>query len=122
MAEAHMSPDRRIAADVRRAAELEPTAHVRDEADRYCVEIDAPGLGEHDFVVEVTDRLLNVSGPDLRKADPEARFDFLFRLPESADADGLSAAFADGVLVVCAPKAHGPTRHVDVGVPPRSRG
>jgi HSP20 family protein len=117
-----MSPDRRISADVRRAAELEPTAHVRDEADRYCVEIDAPGLGEHDYVVEVTDRLLNVSGPDLRKADPEARFDFLFRLPESADPDRLFASFADGVLVVCAPKSHRQTRHVDVGVQPRSPG
>lgn len=109
-----MSHDRRILADVRRAAELEPTAHVRDEADRYCVEIDAPGLAEHDFLVEVTDRLLKVSGPDLRKAAPEARFDFLFRLPESADADRLSASFVDGLLVVCAPKTHAPTRHVEI--------
>ena len=109
-----MSPDRKILADVRRAAELEPTAHVRDEADRYCVEIEAPGLAEHDFLVEVTDHLLTVSGPDLRKAAPEARFDFLLRLPESADVNRLSASFADGVLVVCAPKVHGPTKHVEV--------
>lgn len=109
-----MNPDRRILADVRRAAELEPTAHVRDEEDRYCVEIDAPGLAEHDFLVEVTDRLLKVSGPDLRKAAPEARFDFLFRLPESADADRLTASFVDGLLVVCAPKTHAPTRHVEI--------
>ncbi|HWB56017.1 MAG TPA: Hsp20/alpha crystallin family protein [Gaiellaceae bacterium] len=115
-----MSPDRRSLADVRRAAELEPTAHVRDEADLYCVDIDAPGLGEHDFLVEVTDRLLKVSGPDLRKADPEARFDFLFRLPESADANRLSASFAGGVLVVCAPKSHEETRRVEIDVsPPR---
>jgi HSP20 family protein len=117
-----MSPDRRILADVRRAAELEPTAHVRDDADRYCVEIDAPGLAEHDFVVEVTDRLLKVSGPDLRKAAPEARFDFLFRLPESVDANRVSASFAGGVLVVCAPKSHGPTRQVEIGAPPPRQG
>ena len=117
-----MKPDRRILSDVRRAAELEPTAHVRDEADRYCVEIDAPGLAEHDFLVEVTDRLLKVSGPDLRKAAPEARFDFLFRLPESADANRLSASFADRVLVVCAPKSHEATRQVEVVVPPPRRG
>jgi HSP20 family molecular chaperone IbpA len=71
---------------LRLAAELEPTARVRDGKTEYRVEVEAPGLGEHDLHVEVVDRLLRVSGPDLRKPGSESTFEFLLRLPESADA------------------------------------
>ena len=40
---------------LRLAAELEPTAHVHDGETEYRVEVEAPGLGEHDLHVEVVD-------------------------------------------------------------------
>jgi HSP20 family protein len=99
---------------LRLAAELEPTAHVHDGEAEYRVEIEAPGLGEHDLHVEVVDRLLRVSGPDLRKPGAGATFEFLLRLPESADAAALHASFTDGILVVAAPKRHEASRPVEI--------
>jgi HSP20 family protein len=99
---------------LRLAAELEPTAHVHDGETEYRVEVEAPGLGEHDLHVEVVDRMLRVSGPDLRKPGAGATFEFLLRLPESADASSLHASFTDGVLTVSAPKRHGDPRPVEI--------
>jgi HSP20 family protein len=99
---------------LRLAAELEPTAHVRDGETEYRVEVEAPGLGEHDLHVEVVDRMLRVSGPDLRKPGSDTNFEFLLRLPESADAGSLHATFAGGVLTVSAPKLHGAPRSVEI--------
>lgn len=101
-------------AAVRLAAELEPVAHVRDGDEEYRVEVEAPGLGEHDLHVELVDRLVRVSGPDLRKPGTDSTFEFLFRLPESADAVGLHAVFVRGVLVVTAPKLHNGPRAVEI--------
>ena len=99
---------------IRLAAELEPTARVRDGETEYRVEVEAPGLGEHDLHVEVVDRLLRVSGPDLRKPGSDSTFEFLLRLPESADAGSLHASFTDGILVVSAPKRHEASRLVEI--------
>jgi HSP20 family protein len=99
---------------LRLAAELEPTARVRDGEAEYRVEVEAPGLGEHDLHVEVVDRMLRISGPDLRKPGSDSSFEFLLRLPESADSDGLHASFTDGVLVVSAPKRHEVSRPVEI--------
>jgi HSP20 family molecular chaperone IbpA len=87
---------------------------VHDGEDSYRAEIDAPGLGEHDFAVEVQDGMLRVTGPDLRKPGSDATFEFLLRLPESADASRVHASFADGVLVVSAPKLHDMPRPVEI--------
>ncbi len=87
---------------------------MRDGEDEYRAEIEAPGLGEHDLHVEVLDRIVRVSGPDLRKPGTESSFEFLFRLPESADAGRLHASFAEGVLVVSVPKVHAPPRAVEI--------
>jgi HSP20 family molecular chaperone IbpA len=87
---------------------------VHDGEDEYRAEIDAPGLGEHDFSVEVQDRMLRVSGPDLRKPGSDATFEFLLRLPESADASRLHASFERGMLVVFAPKRHDAPRPVEI--------
>lgn len=109
-----MTRDPRPDADLRLAAELEPVAHVRDGIEEYRVEVEAPGLGEHDLHVELVDRLVRVSGPDLRKPGTDSTFEFLFRLPESADAGLLHASFTHGVLVVSAPKLHNGPRAVEI--------
>ena len=109
-----MTEKRESEPGIRLAAELEPTARVHDGVDVYCVEVDAPGLGEHDLHVEVVDRMVRVSGPDLRKPGSDSTFEFLLRLPESADAGSLHATFAGGVLTVSAPKLHGAPRPVEI--------
>lgn len=109
-----MTDGREQETGLRLAAELEPTARVRDGETEYRVEVEAPGLGEHDLHVEVVDRLLRVSGPDLRKPGSDSTFEFLLRLPESADTAALHASFADGILVVSAPKRHEASRPVEI--------
>jgi HSP20 family molecular chaperone IbpA len=100
--------------DLRAAAELEPIAHVEDGPGEYRIEVEAPGLEECDLHVEVVDGIVRVSGPDLRKPGSGSTFEFLLRLPESADAGRLHASFTGGVLVVSAPKLHGAPRPVEI--------
>ncbi|HSE81047.1 MAG TPA: Hsp20 family protein [Gaiellaceae bacterium] len=109
-----MTRDPAAEQNLRAAAELEPTAHVDDGPDEYRVEVEAPGLGERDLEVQVVDRVVRVSGPDLRKPGSDSTFEFLLPLPESADAGRVHAIFTGGVLVISAPKLHGVPRPVEI--------
>ena len=109
-----MSADRELLAATRLAAELEPTAQVHDGSAEYRVEVEAPGLAESDFQVEVLGRMLHVTGLDLRAPGSESTFEFLFRLPDDVDAAGLEAGFEAGRLVLRAAKGTSPQRPVEI--------
>jgi HSP20 family molecular chaperone IbpA len=102
---------------VRRAAELEPTAHVENGGAEYRVEVDAPGLGPADLEVTLTDRLLEVRGRDLCKPGTDATFEFVFRLPDHVPGEDLSAVFEDGKLIVRAGIKNGATRRIEIRTP-----
>jgi HSP20 family molecular chaperone IbpA len=105
---------RRELADARLAAELEPTAHVHESAEEYRVDVEAPGLDAGDFLVQVEGRLLHVSGRDLRTPGADATFEFVFRLPDRVEGEGLRAAFANGRLVIRAPVARNGFRTIEI--------
>ena len=109
-----MTRDPSAERNLRVVAELEPTAHVDDGLDEYRIEVETPGLGEGDLQVQVVDRVVRVSGPDLRKPGSGSSFEFLLPLPESADAGRVHASFTGGVLVISAPKLHGVPRPVEI--------
>jgi HSP20 family molecular chaperone IbpA len=99
------------------AAELEPTAHVVDGPTDYRVEVDAPGLDAHDFVVDLTGRLLRVCGRDLRRFGSGSTFEFVFRLPDLVAGDDVVAAFEHGKLVVRAPVRAATPRTIEIDAP-----
>jgi HSP20 family molecular chaperone IbpA len=98
----------------RRAAELEPTAHVEDGPTEYRVEVDAPGLGAEDFEVSLSGRLLRVSGRDLRRFGSDSTFEFVFRLPDQVSGEDLEAAFEHRKLVVRASVRGGEPRRIEI--------
>jgi len=112
-----VSARRSLEDPVRRAAELEPTAHVDNGAAEYRVEVDAPGLGPADLEVTLTDRLLEVRGRDLCKPGTDSTFEFVFRLPDHVSGEDLSAVFEDGKLIVRAGIKNGATRRIEIRTP-----
>jgi HSP20 family protein len=93
-----------------------PVADVLETPEAYVVELELPGLGKDDVVVQAQGDELVVRGerrscssarPDAfhrmeRRQGPFARG---FRFPEEVDPDRISAEFADGLLRLSVPKA-----------------
>lgn len=79
-----------------------PCAEVHETSSTYEVEIETPGFGAEELVVEVEGHTLTVLGKPERGHEGSA-FDFTFTLPATAALDRLCARFAHGVLTVTAP-------------------
>ena len=92
-----------------------PAVNIVDGKDDYRIEVAAPGLDKKDFNIDIDNNVLTVSSEkEERSEENEDRFmrrEFSytsfkrsFALPESADADKISAKHKDGVLSVIIPK------------------
>ncbi len=109
-------------------AQWSPQVDVREEADRFVIRADLPGIDPQDIEVQMDKGVLSIQGE--RKADVAAEgahytrverrsgsFNRRFVLPDSADADGIVASGRDGVLEVSIPKKPETTpRRIRVGV------
>lgn len=93
-----------------------PAADVYETPTAYVFELEVPGFDQKELTVEVIDHTLAIKGE--RRAVKEEKgknyrlherladaFERRFHLPAEADATSLAADFANGVLVVRAPKA-----------------
>jgi len=93
-----------------------PAVDIFEEATRFVVQADLPGVDAATIDVTVERDLLTIRGE--RKIDATAdgatlqraerasgSFSRSFRLPETAASDGVEAACRDGVLTVSIPKA-----------------
>ena len=78
---------------------------------------DLPGVTQKDVEVRIDDGLLSVSGERKPAADeerfsrrerPDGKFARRFWLPDTVDADGIKASYADGVLELTLPKQDPP--------------
>lgn len=97
-------------------ASWRPVVDVYEEKDAYVIKAELPGVDKKDISVDLKGRILVIKGE--RATDSEVKeenyyrrertfgkFQRAFSLPESLDADQISADFKDGVLKITVPKA-----------------
>lgn len=93
-----------------------PKVDIKEEADKFVVFADIPGIDPDDIEIEMDSNLLTVKGE--RKAEKEekgknyyrmersyGKFYRQFTLPESIDSNKITAKSKHGVLMLCLPKA-----------------
>lgn len=91
-----------------------PPVDIGETADGYEFTVELPGLGSEAVEVEVKDNTLTVKGERkdealkeghryLHRERPSGRFARVFRLSKPVNADGVTAAYKDGVLAVTVP-------------------
>lgn len=109
--------DRTVGAEQRtRRATYVPGVDIQEEAERYVVLADLPGVDPTAIEITIDSDLLTVKGErmrtqisdgaDIQRAErPYGHFERCFRLPETAAKDGLEAEYRDGVLTLTIPKA-----------------
>lgn len=92
-----------------------PRVDVREEAERFVILADLPGIDPADIEVQMDKNVLTLKGE--RKSETKedgakftrverryGSFERRFTLPESANAEGISAAGKHGVLEISIPK------------------
>ncbi len=103
----------------REAACWKPACDVAEEADRYRIEVDLPGVRSTDLSITAEGRTLRIEGlrQRVRRGGSEqhhvvertcGRFVRTFHLPDDADPGGIHARLDEGVLTVEIPRR--PTR------------
>ncbi|MDH3350767.1 MAG: Hsp20/alpha crystallin family protein [Gammaproteobacteria bacterium] len=96
-------------------ADWVPAVDIVEEKDRFVLRADVPGVATDDIEVSMEDGVLSVSGRrDAETADETdgvrrfervtGRFYRRFSLPDTADAEGIAAKSANGVLEISIPK------------------
>ena len=99
----------------RTSADWFPAVDIFEEESRFVVRADIPGVNPADIVVNMDGGTLSVSGE--RQAEDRSevagvsryeratgQFSRRFTLPDSADADGIKANSANGILEISIPK------------------
>ncbi len=98
------------------ATDWRPAVDIVEEKDRFVLHADVPGVDPKDIEVSMDDGLLIMSGErrtvnrddfdGLQRLERAVgRFSRRFTLPESVDADGISARCRDGILRIEIPKS-----------------
>lgn len=96
-------------------ADWVPPVDIIEENNRFVLRADVPGVAADDIEVSMEDGVLTVSGQRHAESHDEAkgmrrferasgRFYRRFSLPETADAEGIAAKSANGILEVSIPK------------------
>ncbi len=86
-----------------------PSANIKERAGDFKIDLAAPGMDKKDLSIEVENGVLTVSGERKEAAKEEnekltrrefhyGSFKRSFSLPESADAENISALYQDGVI------------------------
>lgn len=92
-----------------------PAVDIREEAERYVIEADLPGVKPDAIEIHMENGILSISGERMPAGESEGngfrrveratgRFHRRFSLPDTADAGGVSARSDNGVLQVTIPK------------------
>ena len=91
-----------------------PATNILETENNYTIELAAPGLSKEAFKLEMEKNLLSVVYEP--KEEPKAEGDYLqhefnmdaftrsFTLPETADAENITAKYDNGILYVTIPK------------------
>jgi len=92
-----------------------PDINVREDKDKYTIEVAAPGLDKKDFEVDIQNNVLTISSEKehkdenkdenyLRREFSYSSFQRSFSLPESVNIEDIKAKHEKGVLYVELPK------------------
>jgi HSP20 family protein len=92
-----------------------PAVDIREENERYVIHADVPGVNPADIEVDMVDGVLSIKGQRKSESEEEregykrmerVRGSFFrrFSLPDTVDADSISAKVRDGVLEIVIPK------------------
>jgi len=96
-------------------ASFVPAVNVSEEADKFNVELSAPGFEKNDFKIEVNKDRLTVSGEHkvetekketnfTRKEFSYGSFQRSFTLPENVNTEAIDAKYENGILKLVLPK------------------
>ena len=105
----------RYAAGTDVAADWVPSVDVKEEAERFVIHADLPGVAPEDIEVSMDEGILTLSGERKTEKREEAegwtrverlsgKFLRRFTLPETVDAEGITAHGQNGVLEIMIPK------------------
>lgn len=97
------------------AADWSPAVDIKEEAERFVIHADVPGVDPKDIDISMEDGVLSLSGERKSESRSEkdgwkrterltGRFLRRFTLPEGTDAEGISAQGSHGVLEIVIPK------------------
>ncbi len=92
-----------------------PAVNIADNAERYEVEMAAPGLSKKNFKIELDNQLLTISYEKESKTENAEgnytkreffynSFQRSFTLPQTVESDKIEAKYADGILRLMIPK------------------
>ena len=96
-------------------AEWAPAVDIKEDADRFVLQADIPGVKPEDIDVSMEDGVLTIKGEKKTEAKTEEEgykrvertygsFYRRFSLPDTADAESISAKSSNGVLEIVIPK------------------
>lgn len=96
-------------------ADWAPAIDIVEEKDRFLLRADVPGVAASDIDVSMDDGVLTIAGERQTEKHEETdglrrfervsgRFHRRFTLPDTADAEGIAARSANGILEVSIPK------------------
>ena len=107
-----------------------PRVDIREEADRFLILADLPGIDPAEVEVLMDKGILSIKGERKQEADASSNrfsrierrygsFHRRFALPDTADAEGITAHGRNGVLEIAIPKrAEASPRRIQVGAKP----
>ena len=102
-------------ADLNAISAWAPRVDIKEEAERFVIHADVPGVDPRDIEVSVENGVLTISGERKTETREEqdgwsrverhsGRFHRSFTLPETVDAEGVSAKGEHGTLEISIPK------------------
>lgn len=92
-----------------------PAVNISEDGSSFGIEVAAPGLSREDFKIDVHNQVLTISSEKEEKKESEeinyrrkefsyCSFSRSFSLPDSVEADKITASHRDGILKVMIPK------------------
>ena len=97
-------------------ADWAPSVDIEEDAERYLIKADLPGVDKEDIDVKLENGMLSIRGEKSTETETDkggkhhrrerfhGTFARSFTLPDSIDADKVDAAYKDGVLTLAIPK------------------
>jgi HSP20 family protein len=93
-----------------------PAANVREDEKNYAIELALPGFSKDEISISFEDEVLTITAGRQPKEDVKgpkytwnefgykSKFERSFQLPETVNANNISASFENGILLVTLPK------------------